>query len=140
MLRFGMRYKEVIFGAVFGVGGALIDAAMHDTMGNRSLLAELFHPTPVMAAYRILFLVLGIGLGVLLWLRNRTERDFRKLSASFDALRRDITAPSMLVHTNLQVLLMKDELGLSKNGVTLVRTAYESSIVIQHILNDMPGR
>jgi hypothetical protein len=87
MSRHGTKYKEIVFGVLFGIGASLIDVAMHATMGGGDWLSELFHPTFVMAAYRILFLLFGIGLGVVLWQRNRSERDFRQLSAAFDALR-----------------------------------------------------
>lgn len=99
MLRHGAKYKEVIFGALFGIGASLIDVAMHATMRSGDFLTELIHPTPVMAVYRILFLAFGVGLGVVLWLRNRSERDFRQMSASFDALRKNIAGPAMLVYT-----------------------------------------
>jgi hypothetical protein len=136
MLRRGAKYKEILFGALFGIGASLIDVAMHTSMSGGDWLAELLHPTLVMAAYRALFLVFGLGLGVLLWQRNRSERDFRQLSASFEALRRNLTAPSMLVHTNLQLLLTRHEGQLSAESSAVIRSAYENSTVIQRLLND----
>ncbi len=136
MLRYGTKYKEVIFGALFGVGASLIDVAMHATMRSGDFLTELIHPTPVMAVYRILFLAFGVGLGVVLWLRNRSERDFRQMSASFDALRKNITAPSMLVHANLQVLLMQHEGRIPDDALAVIRSAYENSSVVQRELTD----
>ncbi|MDT8069523.1 MAG: hypothetical protein ROO76_15270 [Terriglobia bacterium] len=138
MLRRGTKYKEVIFGVLFGVGASLIDVAMHTTMRGGDWLAELLHPTLVMAAYRTLFLVFGVGLGILLWQRNRTERDFRRLSAAFDALRRELTAPSMLVHTNLQLLLTRHQDQLSPDATAVIRAAYENSTVIQRVLISAP--
>ncbi len=140
MLRYGTKYKEVIFGVSFGIGASLIDAAMHATMGDRGFLTELLHPTPVMAAYRVLFLAFGAGLGVLLWLKNRRERDFRELSSSFEALRKNLIAPSMLVHVNLQTLLMQHGASLSDEALTVVRTAYESSTAVQRVLTDASGQ
>ena len=140
MLRFGTKYKEVIFGALFGVGASLIDAAMHVSMKNGDFLSELIHPTPVMAAYRILFLASGVGLGVLLWMRNRSERDFRQLSGSFDAFRRDVTAPAMLLHADLQVLLMQHGNRLPDDALAVVRAAYENSNTVQRVLTGAPGR
>jgi hypothetical protein len=134
MSRHGTKYKEIVFGALFGIGASLIDVAMHASMGGGDWLSELFHPTFAMAAYRILFLLLGIGLGVVLWQRNRSERDFRKLSAAFDTLRRNIAAPSMLVHTNLQLLLTRHEVRLSGEVLTVVRSAYENSTILQRVL------
>ena len=141
MLRFGTKYKEVIFGALFGVGASLIDVAMHVTMRGSDFLSELIHPTAVMAAYRILFLVSGIGLGILLWLKNRSERDFRQLSASFDAFRRNVTAPATLVHADLQVLLVEHGNRVPDDALAVIREAYESSNAVQRALttsSDIP--
>ena len=140
MLRYGTKYKEIIFGALFGVGASLIDVAMHATMKNSDFLTELIHPTHVMAAYRFLFLAFGVGLGVLLWLRNRSERNFRQMSASLDALRRNVTAPAMLVHADLQVLLMQHEDRIPDGALAVIRAAYESSAAVQRVLADTQGR
>ena len=139
MLRFGAKYKEVIFGALFGVGASLIDVEMHVTMRDSDFLSELIHPTAVMAAYRILFLVSGVGLGVLLWLKNRSERDFRQLSASFDAFRRNVTGPAMLVHADLQVLLVEHGNRVPDDALAVIREAYESSNAVQRVLTASSG-
>lgn len=140
MLRFGGKYKEIVFGTLFGVGASLIDAAMHASMADSDFFTELIHPTLVMAAYRILFLTFGVGLGVVLWLRNRRERAFRDLSLSFEALRRNLIPPSMLVHVNLQTLLMQHGASLSDEALTVARTAYESSTAVQRVLTDASGQ
>lgn len=127
-------YKEIVFGVLFGVGASLIDVAMHVSMGHGEWFAELTHPSPIMAVYRVLFLLLGTGLGVLLWQRNRKERDFRQLSASLEGLRRDIAAPSILVHTNLQLLLTGYEGQLPPEASRLLATAYDNSRAIQRAL------
>ncbi len=140
MLRYGTKYKEIIFGTLFGVGASLIDVAMHATMRSGDFLTELIHPTPVMAAYRFLFLAFGVGLGVLLWLRNRSERGFRQMSASFDALRKNITGPAMLVHADLRFLLMLHEGRIPDDALAVIRAAYENSTVVQRILTDNQER
>jgi hypothetical protein len=140
MLQYGTKYKEVIFGVSFGIGASLIDVAMHASMADSDLFSELVHPTLVMAAYRILFLTFGVGLGWLLWLKNRRERAFRELSLSFEALRRNLLAPSMLAHVNLETLLMQYGAGLSDDALAVVRTAFEKSSIVQRILTDASGR
>lgn len=113
---------------------------MHGIMAGSDFFTELIQPTLVMAAYRILFLAFGVGLGVLLWLKNRRERVFRELSLSFEALRRNLIAPSMLVHVNLQTLLMQYGSSLSNDALALVRTTYEKSAVVQRVLTDASGQ
>ncbi len=140
MLRYGTKYKEVLVGALFGLGASLIDVEMHANMADSDFFTELIHPTFVMAAYRLLFLSFGIALGWLLWLKNRRERAFRELSLSFDTLRRNIAAPSLLVHTNLQVLLMQHGGGLSKDALAALQIAYENSAAIQRVLASTQDR
>ena len=113
---------------------------MHATMRSGDFLTELIHPTPVMAVYRILFLAFGVGLGVVLWLRNRSERDFRELFVLFDALRKNITESAMLVHADLQVLLMQYEGRIPDDALAVIRATYENSTVIQLELTDTQGR
>ena len=107
MISRSSNYKEVLFGAAFGAGASLIDVAMHNTMGHRGFIEELLHPEPAMALYRALFVTLGIGLGVVLWQRNRRERDYRHLMRALAELRSCVAAPSVLIQTNLQLLLTK---------------------------------
>jgi hypothetical protein len=130
------NYKEIFFGAAFGVGASLIDVSMHSTMARTDLIQELLHPEPAMALYRIFFVAFGVGLGVLLWQRNRRERDYRRLSRALVELRTSIAAPSMLVHTNLQLLLTKHASAAPEAAVTILRSAYEHSVSLQRILSD----
>lgn len=140
MLRYGTKYKEIIFGVLFGVGASLIDVAMHATMRSSDFLTELIHPTHVMAAYRFLFLAFGVLLGVLLWLKNRSERDFRKLFASFDALRKNVAGPAMLVHADLQAFLLLQGDRIPADALAMIRGAYENSTVVQRMLTDTQER
>ncbi len=139
MLRYGTKYKEILFGTLFGVGASLIDVKMHASMGDSGFVTELIHPTLMMAAYRVLFLAFGVTLGLLLWLRNRRERAFRELSSSFDALRRNLAGPSLLVHTNLQVLLMQHSGVLSEDALAAIQMAYENSANVQRVLTGAQG-
>ena len=130
------NYKEVFFGAAFGVGASLIDVAMHTTMSHRDFMQELLHPELSMALYRALFIILGTGLGLLLWQRNRRERDYRRLLRSFGELRSGVAAPSMLIHTNLQLLLTRHTEAIPDDVAGILRSAYEHSVFLQRILTD----
>lgn len=140
MLRYGTKYKEILFGTLFGVAASLIDVKMHAGMADSDFLTEFIHPTPMMAAYRVLFLAFGVTLGLLLWLRNRRERAFRDLSSSFNALRRNLAGSSLLVHTNLQVLLMQHSGSLSKDALAAIQIAYENSADVQRVLTSTQDR
>lgn len=130
------NYKEVLFGAAFGVGASLIDVAMHSTMAHRDFMQELVHPEPSMALYRALFIILGTGLGLLLWQRNRRERDYRRLLRVLVELRSGVAAPSMLIHTNLQLLLTRHTEAVPEDVAGILRSSYDQSVFLQRILAD----
>jgi hypothetical protein len=136
MISRSSKYKEVLFGAAFGVGASLIDVEMHSTMAHSDFLQELLHPEPAMALYRALFVILGIGLGVLLWQRNRRERDYRRISGALVELRSGVAAPSMLIHTNLQLLLTQHAGAVPDDVMAILRSSYEHSVLLQRFLSD----
>ena len=78
-----VRFKEIWYGAFFGIGAVLIDAEMHSSMANRSLSQELGVIGEGMLFYRILFLGFGLFAGWLMWRSNRREREFRAVQNRF---------------------------------------------------------
>lgn len=130
------NYKEIFFGVAFGVGASLIDVAMHSTMTHRGFIQELLHPEAAMALYRGLFITLGVGLGVLLWQRNKREREYRRLSRALADLRSRIAAPSVLIHTNLQLLLTKHAGAVPEDVAVLLRSSYDQSVSLQRVVSD----
>lgn len=125
------KYKEVFYGLLFGVGAVLIDTVMHARMEDRSFWIELVQPDPAMIFYRVLFIFLGLALGWLLWQKNKRERDFRRLVEAFERFHRELTAPALLMHTRLQVLLTRQDFQLPAEAVDAVRFVYERSQEIQ---------
>lgn len=125
------RYKEILYGLLFGIGAAMIDAHMHARMEHGSFWTELVQPQPTMIFYRVLFFVLGLALGWLLWQKNRRERDFRQLVEAIESFRHQLTAPALLMHTRLQVLLARKDSLLSGEVEEAIRSVYEKSQEIQ---------
>lgn len=130
------KYKEIVYGLLFGVGAAVIDTVMHAQMRDRSFWAESMRPQPAMIFYRVLFLVFGLALGWLLWQKNKRERDFRHLAETVEKFHRDLCAPVLLMHTKLQVLLTREDLHLSHEAEEVVRFAYERSREIQALAKE----
>ena len=102
------RYREVCFGLLFGLAAVVIDIAMHAGMQDRSFTEELIHPEMGMLFYRILFLAFGVALGFLLWKTNKRERESRNLAEALEKLGREIAAPSIIIHTQAQLLLTRE--------------------------------
>ena len=130
------KYKEIVYGLLFGVGAAVIDTVMHAQMTDRSFWVESVRPQPAMIFYRGSFLVFGLVLGWLLWQKNKSERDFRRLAETVEKFHRDLCAPALLMHTKLQVLLTREDLHLSHEAEELVRFVYERSREIQAIAKE----
>lgn len=130
------KYKEIVYGLLFGAGAAVIDTVMHAQMTDRSFWAEFMRPQPAMIFYRVLFLVFGLALGWLLWQKNKRERDFRHLAETVEKFHHDLCAPALLMHTKLQVLLTREDLHLSHEAEEVVRFAYERSREIQALAKE----
>jgi hypothetical protein len=87
-----------------------------------------------------LFLLLGLALGWLLWQKNRRERDFRRLVEAFENFHQQLAAPALLMHTELQVLLTRQDSQLSGEAEKAVRFVYEKSQEIQALTKaKLPG-
>ena len=121
------RYKEVFYGLLFGLGASVIDVFMHASMEQQGFWMELIHPQPMMAAYRVFFIAFGLGLGWLLWRKNRVERDFRRLAETVDQLKHRIAQPAVLIHSKMQLILTRTDLHLPPDVEEMVRYAYERS-------------
>jgi hypothetical protein len=80
-----------------------------------------------MVAYRVFFIAFGLALGWLLWRKNKVERDFRSLAETVEQFRRGISAPAVLIHTKLQLLLTRGDFHLLPEAEEMVRFAYEKS-------------
>ena len=121
------RYKEIFYGLLFGLGASVIDVFMHASMEQQGFWTELLRPQPAMAAYRGSFIFFGLALGWLLWRKNKVERDFRSLLETVEQFRRGISAPAILIHSKLQLLLTRGDLHLPPEAEEMVRFAYQRS-------------
>lgn len=127
------HYREISFGVLFGMAAVVIDIAMHAGMQGSSFLEELLHPEMAMLFYRILFLAFGGTLGFLLWKTNKRERESRNLAEALEKLRREVAVPSVLIHTQAQLLLTREHPALPAEAESAVRTIYEQSKRLQSL-------
>ena len=121
------RYKEIVYGLMFGLGASAIDIVMHASMEQTDWWTELVRPQPMMLAYRLFFLAFGLGLGWLLWRKNKAERNYRSVAEAFAQLQRRIVQPSVLIHLNMQLLLTRTDLHLPPDAEGMIRDAYEGA-------------
>jgi len=121
-----LKFREIIYGVLFGLGAVLIDAVMDSHQSGHSITSELFDH-PVMLLYRGLFLVMGIIFGWLVSQRKTKEIEFEELSEKFERLRTQCEKQSMLIHGSLQVVLGRTDLHLPEDTEKLIRQAYQHS-------------
>lgn len=100
------RFREILYGGLFGLVAAAIDIAMHTRMAGHGLVEELLQPHPGMMFYRILYLVFGTVLGWMLWQRNDKERAFRDQLGQFRDLIDLFDGHATVIYTDAQMLLM----------------------------------
>jgi hypothetical protein len=128
------KYKEIFYGILFGVGASIMDSVMDARAEGLGLWDELIQH-PGMLLYRALFVLLGLGLGWLLWQKNKREREFRDLAEMLKRFRQECGGAALVMHAKLQVLLTREDLHLSNEAEGLIRSLYERSQDLQTLLN-----
>jgi len=126
------NYKEIFFGLAFGVAAALIDTGA-DALSNGNSLADEITERPAMLLYRVVFIILGLALGWLLWKTNRREREYRKLAEMLRKLQHECERQALLLRATLQNLLVRKDVQLSDAASQLVQQAHEKTQELQKI-------
>ena len=132
------KYKEIVYGILFGIGAACLDTFMDSRMAGNGFGAEFFlHPT--MLVYRSVFVILGFVIGWLVWKNNVGARKFRHLADAVDRFHRDCARYTTLIQTKLQVLLTRDDFHLHPDARQLVEATYQGCRDLQsEIHNGLP--
>ena len=130
-------YREIFYGVAFGLGAAALDTLIDARGAGESFFAG-FAVHPGMILYRGLFVIYGLIIGGLLWKNNQRERDVRQLMESLRLLHQQYEAQSVVIHTNLQLLLTKG-LPLTQEAESLLRKTYEESRDLQGFIRQRPS-
>jgi hypothetical protein len=131
------KYKEIFFGLSFGIGAFVLDTGM-DAITDGNSLADEVAEHPGMLLYRAVFILLGLGLGWLLWKRNRREREYRQLAETLRRIRHECEKQALLLRSSLQSLLIRDDLHLGAAASQLVQQAYQQTEDLQRIAETKP--
>jgi hypothetical protein len=124
------KYKEIVFGVVFGIAAMVIDTAMDASTEGRSLANELASH-PGMIVYRLGFVLLGLILGWLLWRNHKRERELRQMAENFRRLQQQCSTNGLLLRSTLQLVLTRDDLHLSEEARRLVYDAFQKTEALQ---------
>lgn len=131
------NYKEIFFGLAFGIGAVLIDTFMDATADGNSLVDEVTEH-PAMLLYRAVFIVLGLGLGWLLWKNNQRERRYRQFAHTLRTIQQESEKQTLLLRSTLQNLLIRDDVSLSDAASQMVQNAYQQTTELQRIFDLKP--
>jgi hypothetical protein len=126
------RYKEIFFGLIFGIIAVVVDLAMDAAAEGNSLMDELTEHPGIMF-YRLIFILLGLLLGWLLWRGNRAERESRQLRETLSTVRQQCGTQGLLIGASLQKLLTRSDAGFSEETQRLLQEAYQRSREFQSI-------
>lgn len=102
------KFREILYGALFGLGAAMIDIVMHARMHGEGIVEETLRPGSEMALYRVLYFVFGVLLGWALWRRNSRERGFRLLLKEFCDIIDLFDGHAAVIYADAQMLLMQE--------------------------------
>lgn len=131
------EFREIVYGALFGIGAAMIDVIMHAGMHGEGFLEELLHPAPEMAFYRALYIAFGLILGWTLWRRNKRERGFRLLLRQFCDVIDLFDGHATVIYTNAQVLLMQGTCKAPENATKSLAVLYEHMQQVRVLTNKL---
>lgn len=126
------NYKEIFFGLAFGIGAVLIDTFMDALADGNSLVDEVTEH-PAMLLYRAVFIVLGLGLGWLLWKNNQRERRYRQFAQTLRTIQQELEKQVLLFRSTLQNLLIRDDVRLSDEASQMVQHAYQQTTELQKL-------
>ena len=126
------KYKEIVFGIIFGIAALIIDTGMDAKVQGNSLTEELA-AHPGMMLYRLGFVLLGLAFGWLLWQNHARDREFQLLKETLHNFQQQCGTQCLLLRSTLQVLLTRNDLHLSDEAQRLVNDAYQRSQELQRL-------
>ncbi len=102
------RYKEILFAFGLGVAMWLIDVWMHVELGAEvhaeSFLSELLRPQATTLIFRLIYLVIAVAFGIVLWRANWRERELQALEDSIISFYCQMDLPTLRILTRVRQL------------------------------------
>jgi hypothetical protein len=131
------KFREILYGALFGLGAVTIDIVMHAKMHGQGLIEEIMHPEPWMAFYRGLYFAFGVILGWALWRSNKKERRFRVLLKQFCDIIDLSDGHATVIYASAQVLLMQETCTPPENAAASIGVLYEHVQQVRVLTNKL---
>jgi len=136
------RYQEIWCGAGFGFGIWMLDAILNASgrgqWGWGTFVEELVVSDSPRLLFRILFLVVALGLGYSIWLSRERARRIRDLQQAINAFQFQIANPLLLILGYSSTLSLKEGWPASREAVEMISEIHLNSQKLDQIVRQWP--
>lgn len=136
------RFQEIWFGAGLGFGAWALDALLNVSgrgqWGWGTLVEELMVSDSPRLLFRILFLLVSLGLGYSLWLSRERERRIRDLRQALNSLQFQIANPLLLIVGYSSTLALKEGWPTSREAIELIGEIQLNSQRLHEVVKQWP--
>lgn len=136
------NHREIWFGMGIGLGAWAFDSLLHangsSQWGWSAFIEELFMSDGPRLLFRILFLIVSLGLGYSLWLSRERERRMRDLEQAIRSLERQIVNPSLLIAGYSSAISLKEGWPASREAVEMISAIHLNAQKINEALKQWP--
>lgn len=136
------RYQEIWCGAGFGLGIWILDAVLNASgrgqWGWVNFVEELVVSDSPRLLFRILFLVVSLGLGYSIWLSRKRARRIRDLQQAMNALQFQTANPLLLILGYSSTLSLKEGWPASREAVEMLSEIHLNSQKLNQIVRQWP--
>lgn len=118
------RYREIWCSVGIGFGAWALDAILNTSGRNQwgwgAFVEEQVVSDSPRLLFRILFLMVSLGLGYSLWLSRERERQIRDLQQTMNSLQFQIANPLLLIVGYCSILSLKEGWPASREAIEIV--------------------
>jgi hypothetical protein len=136
------RYQEIWCGAGLGFGIWLLDAILNASGRGQwdwgTFVEELVVSNSPRLLFRILFLIVSLGLGYSIWLSRERARQIRDLQQAMNSLQFQITNPLLLILGYSSTLSLKEGWPASREAVEILSEIHLNSQKLNQIVRQWP--
>lgn len=136
------RFQEIWFSTGFGFGAwgldALLNVSGRGQWGWGTLVEELIVSDSPRLLFRILFLLVSLGLGYSLWLSRERERRIRDLQQAVNALQFRIANPLLLIVGYASTLALKEGWPASREAIEMIGEIQLNSQKLHEVVKQWP--
>ena len=136
------RFQEIWFSAGLGLGAWALDALLNVSGRGpwswSNWVEELMVSDSPRLLFRILFLLVSLGLGYSLWLSRERERRIRDLQQAMNSLQFQIAHPLLLIVGYTSTLTLKEGWPASREAIEMIGEIRANSQKLHEVVKQWP--